>query len=146
MRIYYSAKSYVVEQGQIAKRKALISMRRNLLVIKRGLAIETQETKTMLYVYHQYTLGKASQEDMRSANRQFGNVIKGLGLGVVVILPFSPITIPAIVKLGEKFGVNVLPSSFDFSDDVSQEQSPESVTRYDDDQLLSRDLEEVDKK
>ena len=28
------------------------------------------------------------------------------------MLPFSPITLPFIVKLGEKIGVNVLPSAF----------------------------------
>lgn len=115
MKVFFSVKTYVVEQGQIVKRKALISMRRNLLVIKRGLAIETQETKIMLFTYHQYTLGKASEEEMRLANKQFGNVVRSLGLGVFAVLPFSPITIPAIVKLGERFGVNVLPSSFDFS-------------------------------
>ena len=28
------------------------------------------------------------------------------------VLPFSPITLPFVVKLGEKIGVNVLPSAF----------------------------------
>ena len=93
MNLYVTAKSYVSEQGSIAKRKALISLRRNLLVIKRGLAIETQETKVMLNTYHQYTQGNATKEEMDLANRQFGNVIRSLGLGIFVLLPFS------IVKL-----------------------------------------------
>lgn len=104
------------------KQKASVSMRRNLLVIKRGLEIETQETKVMLNIYHQYTQGKASKDEMRQANRQFVNLIRGLGLGVLTILPFSPITIPAIVKLGHKFGINVLPSSFDFSKPEAEEK------------------------
>lgn len=56
---------------------------------------------------------------MEEANKQFVDVIRGLGLGVLVVLPFSPITLPFIVKLGERIGVNVLPSAFklDFKDD-----------------------------
>lgn len=130
MKLYFHAKSYVSEQGSIAKRKALISLRRNVLVIKRGLAIETQETKVMLNTYHRYTQGSASKAEMDLANKQFGNVIRSLGLGIFVLLPFSPITIPAIVKLGEKLGVSVLPSSFDFS----------QTEHFDDEEILSGDL------
>lgn len=135
MSLYITAKSYVSEQGSLAKRKALIALRRNLLVIKRGLAIETQETKVMLNTYHRYTQGSATKEEMDLANKQFGNVIRSLGLGIFVLLPFSPITIPAIVKLGEKLGVNVLPSSFDFSQtDSSREETAN------DEQILSENL------
>gem|GEM_PF-212556 len=133
MKLYFNAKNYVSEQGSIAKRKALISLRRNLLVIKRGLAIETQETKVMLNTYHRYSQGSASKEEMDLANKQFGNVVRSLGLGIVVLLPFSPITIPAIVKLGEKLGVNVLPSSFDFS----------QVEQFEDEEILSEDLDDL---
>lgn len=135
MSLYITAKSYVSEQGSLAKRNALIALRRNLLVIKRGLAIETQETKVMLNTYHRYTQGSATKEEMDLANKQFGNVIRSLGLGIFVLLPFSPITIPAIVKLGEKLGVNVLPSSFDFSQtDPSREETAN------DEQILSENL------
>ncbi|MGS0729206.1 hypothetical protein ACVBKF_23605, partial [Shewanella sp. 0m-11] len=43
---------------------------------------------------------------------QFGDLLKGLGLGVFAVLPFAPITIPIVVKLGKIVGVDVLPSSF----------------------------------
>jgi hypothetical protein len=49
---------------------------------------------------------------MKEANQQFIDIIRGLGLGVLVVLPFAPITLPFVVKLGEKIGVNVLPSAF----------------------------------
>ncbi|WP_268406768.1 hypothetical protein [Alteromonas sp. a30] len=130
MKFYLTAKNYVRERGHSAKQKASASMRRNLLVIKRGLAIETQETKVMLNIYHQYTMGKASKDEMRQANKQFVNLMRGLGLGVLTVLPFSPITIPAIVKLGERFGINVLPSSFDFSQpevEISTETEAEVI-------------------
>ncbi|WP_338291376.1 hypothetical protein [Planctobacterium marinum] len=87
-------------------------VRKALVVLQKGLAQEREETKQMLAVYHKYTRGEASEQEMLEANQQFRDVIKGLGLSVVVILPFSPITLPAIVKLGQKFGIEVLPSAF----------------------------------
>ena len=66
----------------------------------------------MLMTYQRFTKGQASKLEMEEANKQFIDVIRGLGLGVLAILPFSPITLPFVVKLGERIGVNVLPSAF----------------------------------
>jgi hypothetical protein len=66
----------------------------------------------MLSTYQQFTKGRASKLEMEEANKQFIDVIRGLGLGVLAVLPFSPITLPFVVKLGERIGVNVLPSAF----------------------------------
>ena len=49
---------------------------------------------------------------MHTANLQLVDLLKGLGIGVVAILPFSPITIPFIIKVGQRFGIDVLPSAF----------------------------------
>ncbi|WP_436836590.1 hypothetical protein [Paraglaciecola arctica] len=94
------------------KRKALIPLKLGLLAVKRGLAQESRETKVMLITYKRFTRGQASKLEMQQANQQFVDVIRGLGLGVLAILPFAPITLPFVVKLGEKIGVNVLPSAF----------------------------------
>ena len=77
----------------------------------------------MLDTYRKYLLGQASDAEMQLANEQFRDVLRGLGLSIVVILPFSPITIPAIVKLGERFGVTVLPSSFSVEHRADSEDS-----------------------
>ena len=94
------------------KRKALIPLKQSLLSVKHSLAQESRETKVMLVTYKRFTKGQASKLEMQEAHRQFVDVIRGLGLGVLAVLPFSPITLPFIVKLGEKIGVNVLPSAF----------------------------------
>ena len=88
-------------------------------MVKQGLAQETRETKVMLSTYKRFTKGQASKIEMQEANKQFIDVIRGLGLGILAVLPFSPITLPFVVKLGEKIGVNVLPSAFmvDFQED-----------------------------
>jgi len=82
-----------------------------LLKIKYVLKQESIETKAMFETYQRFTKGEATQKEMEVANEQFRDVLRGVGLGVVVILPFSPITIPLIVKLGQKLGVEVFPSS-----------------------------------
>ena len=79
--------------------------------IKLALADETNQTKAMLATYQRYTHGLATEAELQEANEQFKDLMKSIGLGFMVILPFSPITIPAIVKLGKKYGVDVLPSA-----------------------------------
>ena len=102
----------IKRQHSAAKRKAVIPLKHGLLAVKRGLAQETRETKVMLSTYRRFTKGQASKQEMEAAHKQFVDVIRGLGLGVLAVLPFSPITLPFVVKLGERIGVNVLPSAF----------------------------------
>jgi hypothetical protein len=102
----------IKRQNSAVKNKALIPLKRGLLTVKQGLAQESRETKIMLMTYQRFTKGQASKLEMKEANKQFLDVIRGLGLGVLAVLPFSPITLPFVVKLGEKIGVNVLPSAF----------------------------------
>lgn len=83
-----------------------------MLQVKYALAQEKQETIEMLAIYKRYTQGDASPAELKTANKQLLDLLKGLGLGVFAILPFAPITIPLIVKLGRLVGVDVLPSSF----------------------------------
>ncbi|WP_299073121.1 hypothetical protein [uncultured Paraglaciecola sp.] len=102
----------VKRQNEAVKDRALIPIKQGLLTVKQGLAQESRETKLMLSTYKRFSKGQASKQEMEAANKQFVDVIRGLGLGVLVVLPFAPITLPFVVKLGEKLGVNVLPSAF----------------------------------
>ena len=111
-RYFIRVTQSIKRQNSAIKRKALIPIKIGLLAVKRGLAQESRETKIMLVTYKRFTKGQASKLEMQEANRQFVDVIRGLGLGVLAVLPFSPITLPFVVKLGEKIGINVLPSAF----------------------------------
>lgn len=97
-------------------------LRRDLLMVKEALAQEKQETKEMLSTYRRYTQKQASAEELRKANKQFADVLKSLGLSMFAVLPFAPITIPLIVKLGKILGVDVLPSSFNATPDELKQQ------------------------
>ena len=135
----------IKRQNSAVKNKALIPLKRGLLTVKQGLAQESRETKTMLMTYQRFTKGKASKLEMEEANKQFIDVIRGLGLGVLAVLPFSPITLPFVVKLGERIGVNVLPSAFmtepqeneviDIQQEIEVILESASVTRTADDKL-----------
>ena len=88
-----------------------IKVKGSLIKVKEVLKQESKETKEMFDTYQRFTKGEATQKEMEVANEQFRDVLRGVGLGVIVVLPFSPITIPIIVKLGKKLGIEVFPSS-----------------------------------
>ncbi|MEQ3514594.1 hypothetical protein ABMY35_14810 [Pseudoalteromonas sp. BZB3] len=106
--------------AKISKRRQQIRLRRSMLALKIALAQEKQETKEMLDIYKRYSFGEAHKSELKVANEQLMDILKGLGLGVFAVLPFAPITIPLIVKLGQWVGVDVLPSSFSLSNKSSK--------------------------
>lgn len=98
--------------ARVGHKRSRRRIRRDLLSIKVALAQEKQETREMLAIYRKYTQGEATSAEMKAANEQLVDVMKGLGIGIFATLPFAPITIPFIIKLGRRFGIDVLPSAF----------------------------------
>lgn len=113
---------------RVSKRRGVSRFKRTMLLLKAALAQEKQETREMLSIYKRYTKGQASKAEMRVANQQLGDVLKGLGIGIVAILPFAPITIPVMIKLGQWVGVDILPSSF-ASKDPTAKQIPPTIDK-----------------
>jgi hypothetical protein len=114
----------------ISRKRQITKLKRQLIRVKIALAQEKVETKEMLGIYRRYTVKKATPEEMKQANKQFVDVLKGLGIGVFAVLPFAPITIPLVIKLGKWVGVDILPSSFNESNAkkvtiISNNQSPD---------------------
>ncbi|MCO4798878.1 MAG: hypothetical protein KC484_06665 [Colwelliaceae bacterium] len=114
----------------ISRRRQTTKLKRQLIRVKIALAQEKDETKEMLGIYRRYTIRQASPEEMKQANQQFVDVLKGLGIGVFAVLPFAPITIPIVIKLGKWVGVDILPSSFNEDNNkrtpiISDNQSPD---------------------
>ena len=71
---------------------------------------ENEENKKMLDIYLRYVEGDASDEDIDYANNQLKQNLKSLGLGDIVVLPFSPITIPYILKKTQEFNIDIIPN------------------------------------
>ena len=63
----------------------------------------------MLDIYVNYIDGKASNRDIEEANYQLKQVLRSLGLGILVVLPFSPISIPYVLKKAKEFDIELIP-------------------------------------
>ena len=112
MRIWQHFHKVPLRVLRISKRRNIIRIKRSMIKVKIALAQEKVETRAMLSIYKRYTKRDASPEEMRIANQQFVDILKGLGIGIFAILPFAPITIPLMIKIGRWVGVEILPSAF----------------------------------
>ena len=101
---------------RLQRRKSMIKIRFSMIRLQHALSQEKDETKQMLRIYHNYMLGNASKAELKIANQQLSDVLRATGLSIFAILPFAPITIPIIVKLGRKLGIEVMPSAFAHKD------------------------------
>lgn len=130
MKVWKHVLKAPVRVVSISRKRQIYKLRRQLLRVKIALAQEKHETKEMLSTYRRYTKRQATAEEMKIANQQFVDVLKGLGIGVFAVLPFAPITIPIVIKLGKWVGVDILPSSFSSENKkqikvISNNQSPD---------------------
>ncbi len=97
---------------RLKRKRSVYTLKRQMIALKFALNQEKQETKDMLKIYHKYTQRQASDSEIKAANQQFFDLLKGVGLGVFAILPFAPITIPILIKVASSVGVELLPSAF----------------------------------
>ena len=51
----------------------------------------------------------AFDDDVENANKQLKQIFKSLGLGILVILPFSPISIPYVLKKAKEHDIDLIP-------------------------------------
>jgi len=86
----------------------------SLAKIKSILADETRESNEMLKIYQKYVTNneKITKEELDQANKQFSDLLKGLGLAGVFVLPGGLLAIAFIVKLGEKLGIDIIPEKY----------------------------------
>ena len=81
-----------------------------LLKLKDSFLEESEENKKMLDVYIKSIEGEASADEIDYANNQLNQIFKSLGLGVLTVLPFSPITIPFVIKKAQELGIDIIPN------------------------------------
>ena len=81
-----------------------------LLKLKDSFLEESEENKKMLDVYIKSIEGEASDDEIDYANNQLNQIFKSLGLGVLTVLPFSPVTIPFVIKKAQELGIDIIPN------------------------------------
>jgi hypothetical protein len=80
-----------------------------LLKLKDAFLEETIENKKMLDVYVKYIEGYATDIEIEEANYQLKQVLRSLGLGILVLLAFSPISIPYVLKRAKEYNIDLIP-------------------------------------
>jgi hypothetical protein len=83
-----------------------------LIKLKEILAEESDMTKHILSTYGKYLVGTVKKEDINKANANLIEILKALGVGSVILLPFSFFILPILVKIGRWLGVELLPEHF----------------------------------
>ncbi len=80
-----------------------------ILKLKDSFLEESEENKKMLDIFVKQIEGTASADEIVYANEQLNEILKNIGLGVLTVLPFSPITIPYVIKKAQELGIDVIP-------------------------------------
>ena len=90
------------------------NIRTSLAKIQEILANETRESNEMLKVYQKYVTNneKITKDELEQANKQFSDLLKGLGLAGVFALPGGLLAIAFIVKMGEKLGIEIITEKY----------------------------------
>tara|TARA_B100001113_G_scaffold64017_1_gene49030 strand:+ start:331 stop:648 length:318 start_codon:yes stop_codon:yes gene_type:complete len=71
---------------------------------------ENRENKKMLDTYIKSVEGSVSEHELELANSQLRQILKNLGLGILLILPFSPITLPYIFSKAKELNIDLIPN------------------------------------
>ena len=83
---------------------------------------ENEANTEMLDNFYKY-LETEDKIYLKLANKQLREILKGAGFGILLILPFSPITIPYLFKRAEKLGIDIIPiwyKKLDLNDDKNK--------------------------
>ena len=62
---------------------------RTLSKLQDSFLTENRENKKMLDTYIKFAEGSVSEEELEIANSQLQQILKNLGLGILIVLPFS---------------------------------------------------------
>ena len=80
-----------------------------ILRLKDSFLEETDENKKMLDIYMKHIDGTATDNEIKKANHQLKQVLRSFGLGILLILPFSPISIPYVLKKAKDLEIDLIP-------------------------------------
>ena len=86
------------------------SFSRTLKKLQQSFLTENIQNKKMLDIYIKYAEGDVSEEELNNANEQLKEILKSLGLGVLIILPFSPVTLPYIFSKAKELNIDLIPN------------------------------------
>ena len=77
---------------------------------------ENEANTEMLDNFYTY-LETEDKKYLKLANKQLREILKGAGFGILLILPFSPITIPYLFKRAQKLGIDIIPELLRYAEE-----------------------------
>ncbi len=86
------------------------SFSRTLKKLQQSFLTENIQNKKMLDIYIKYAEGDVSEEELNNANEQLKEILKSLGLGILIVLPFSPVTLPYIFSKAKELNIDLIPN------------------------------------
>ena len=86
------------------------SFSRTLKKLQQSFLTENIQNKKMLDIYIKYAEGDVSEEELENANEQLKEILKSLGLGILIVLPFSPVTLPYIFSKAKELNIDLIPN------------------------------------
>lgn len=106
-------------------------LRAQLASLREELRCQEAQTRSMFETYARYLRGEASTAEMREANAAFVSLVKALGFGALLVLPFAPLSLPLAVKLARRFGIELVPECFrqEAGEEARTDTGPEAPAR-----------------
>jgi len=72
---------------------------------------ESENVNNIFKTYYNFGLGITSTEDVTNANIQFEELLKGVGLCTISLLPFGILSLPLIVAIAKDHNIELIPES-----------------------------------
>ena len=77
---------------------------------------ETKEAKNALL---KYTRGeKPTEEEVALIRKQSMDILKGLGMGTIFMIPGGSLLLPFLLKMGHRVGIDLIPSAFKKNEEI----------------------------
>lgn len=94
-----------------------------LKVFAQDLGNEAKETKEASKILVKFLMeGSVSPEEEKELKTQVYDLFKMVGIGIpFFMIPGSSLLLPFLIKVSSRYGVNLLPTSFDHSKDKEEE-------------------------
>ena len=86
------------------------SFSKTLKKLQQSFLTENIQNKKMLDIYIKYAEGNVSEDELENANEQLKEILKSLGLGILIVLPFSPVTLPYIFSKAKELDIDLIPN------------------------------------
>lgn len=96
-----------------------------LKTFAKDLGNEAKETREASKILMKFLIdGKITPEEEKELRTQIYDIFKMAGIGIpFMLIPGSTLLLPFLIKVANRYGVNLIPSSFDHSNDEKETKS-----------------------